>query len=53
MRRANGVALRANARRLLLTHYSTRYADPTPILNEAQAVFPNSILAQDLVEVAV
>lgn len=48
-----GVASEASAGRLLLTHFSSRYADATPLLEEAQAIFPNSILAQDLLEIEV
>ena len=47
------IARDAGARRLLITHYSTRYADVTPLVEEARAVFPDTILAQDLVEVEV
>ena len=47
------IAAEANAGRLLLTHFSSRYADLTPLLDEAQAIFPNSILAQDLLEIEV
>ena len=38
----------ANVKRLLLGHYSARYTDPTPLLQEAVAVFPNSALAREL-----
>ena len=48
-----GVASEASARRLLLTHFSSRYADATPLLEEAQAIFPNSLLAHDLLEIDV
>jgi len=43
----------AGARRLLLTHFSTRFPDPTPLLEEACAIFPNTMLADDLMEVEV
>jgi ribonuclease Z len=43
----------AGARKLLLTHFSTRYADPTPLLEEAQEIFAETMLAQDLVEIEV
>ncbi len=47
------VASEANAKRLLLTHFSSRYPDPTPILDEAQIIFPKALLAQDLLEIDV
>jgi len=46
-------AVEAGARRLLITHFSTRYPDATPLLEEARAVFPETTLAQELAEVAV
>jgi ribonuclease Z len=50
---AASVAREAKAKRLLLTHFSTRYPDVTPLLDEAQAIFPETQTAQDLVEVEV
>jgi ribonuclease Z len=47
------VALEAGARRLLITHFSTRYPDPQPLLAEARAIFPETYLAQELSEVEV
>ena len=43
----------AGARRLLITHFSTRYPDPTVLLEEARAIFPETILAEDLMEIQV
>jgi ribonuclease Z len=43
----------AGARRLLITHFSTRFADPAPLLQEARAIFPDTILAEDLMEIEV
>ena len=43
----------AGARRLLITHFSTRFPDPTPLLQEARAIFPDTLLAEDLVEIEV
>ena len=43
----------AEAARLLLTHFSTRYADATPLVEEARQIFPESLLAYDLMEVEV
>ena len=50
---AASIARDAGARKLLLTHFSSRYPDPSPLLDEARSVFPETYLAQDLVEVEV
>lgn len=42
------VAAEARAGRLLLTHFSSRYGDVTPLVEEARAIFPNSDAAFDL-----
>ena len=47
------IAAEADARRLLITHFSTRYADLTPLYDQARAVFPETLMAQDLVEIEV
>ncbi|QHL86698.1 ribonuclease Z [Nibribacter ruber] len=39
------LALKAQVKRLLIGHFSARYKDLTPLLAEAQAVFPNTNLA--------
>ncbi len=39
------IAKEANVNKLILGHFSTRYYDLSPVLEEAQAVFPNSVLA--------
>ena len=38
---------------LVLTHYSPRYFDGAVVLEEAKPVFPNSILARDLMRIRV
>ena len=43
----------AGARRLLITHFSSRYPDPAPLLREAREIFPDTILAEDLLELEV
>jgi ribonuclease Z len=43
----------AGARRLLITHISTRYPDSTPLLQEARAIFPDTLVAEDLMEIEV
>ena len=47
------IAVEAGARHLLLTHFSSRYGDATPLLEEARSIFPNTSLAQELAEVDV
>lgn len=40
-------ARNVRAKHLLLGHFSARYYDLTPLLLEAQSVFPNTLLAQE------
>lgn len=47
-RQAAEIARDANAQRLLLTHFSARYAEPTPLVTEAREVFPNTDAAEEL-----
>jgi ribonuclease Z len=42
------VALAAGARHLILTHFSTRYREVEPLVEEARAVFANTEAANDL-----
>jgi ribonuclease Z len=44
------VAKEAQARQLVLTHLSPRYPDPSPLLIEAQKIFPATEMAHDLSE---
>jgi ribonuclease Z len=41
------IALKANAKKLLIGHYSARYDDLTPLLNEARSIFPETYLAEE------
>ncbi len=50
---AAGVASKAGAKRLILTHISGRYSDASSLLEEARRVFPKSDVADDLLEVDV
>lgn len=47
-REAAEVAHDADAEKLLLSHFSARYKDPAPLVEEARAVFPNTEAAQEL-----
>ena len=52
-RQAAEMAQRAGARRLLLIHISARYHDPRTLLDEAVQVFPDSEVAEDLMQIQV
>ena len=41
------LALKAHAKQLLLTHISARFKEPEHLLSEAQAIFPNTLIATD------
>ena len=41
------IALKAEVKQLLIGHYSSRYTDVTPLLDEARSVFPNTTAAQE------
>lgn len=45
------VAARAGARRLVLTHFSQRYPDVTPLVAEAAEIFPDVVAAEDLARI--
>lgn len=42
------LAQQAGVSKLLLTHFSARFKDVTPLLDEAMAIFPDTIAASDL-----
>lgn len=44
---AANIAEKANVRRLLLGHFSARYTDIFPLLQEAREIFPNTLAAED------
>jgi len=48
---AAGQAKAANAKRLVLSHISARYPDASLLMEQAKKVFPNSILAEDYLEI--
>ncbi len=41
------IAKMAGVKKLILGHYSTRYKDPTPLLNEAREIFPETYLTSE------
>lgn len=41
------IASKAEVKKLLLGHYSTRYKDPTPLLHEAKVVFKETYLSKE------
>ncbi len=47
------IARDANARRLLVTHFSSRFPDVRPLLEEARSIFPETYAAEDLMELEV
>ena len=52
-RQAAETARAAGARNLLITHFSSRYPDVTPLLEEARSVFARTLVAEDLMVVEV
>src|SRR5207249_1451054 len=46
-RQAGILARQANVKRLIIGHFSSRYKDLYPLLEEAKAEFPNTTLAQE------
>lgn len=47
-KQAAQIAKEAGAKMLILTHFSARYQDLNPFLQEARAIFPNTQVAEDL-----
>ena len=41
------IAFKANAKKLVIGHFSSRYKDVTPLLEEAKKVFPETYEAID------
>ena len=41
------IALAANAGKLVIGHFSSRYRDVSPLVNEAKGIFPNTEAAED------
>lgn len=47
-RQAGEIALKANVKKLIIGHYSARYNNQNELLQEAKAVFENTVLGEDL-----
>lgn len=47
------IARAANARLLVLFHISPRHEDASPLLEQARRIFPNTIIAEDLMELEI
>ena len=41
------IAKDAHVKQLAIGHYSIRYDDETPLLAEAQSIFPNTVASQE------
>lgn len=50
-REAASIASQSNVKKLYLTHFSQRYKDVTPLQEDAQMVFPETIAAEDLMKI--
>jgi len=47
-KQAAEIAKEAGAQQLILTHFSARYQDLDEFAKEAKAIFPNTLIAEDL-----
>jgi len=47
------LAHQADIKKLILTHFSPRYSDPERLPSECQSIFPNVVIARDLMEIQV
>jgi ribonuclease Z len=45
------IAKRSNVKKLVLTHISSRYPNPSQLLEEAHPIFPETIIAKDFMEI--
>jgi ribonuclease Z len=50
---AADIAKRAGVRQLVLIHISPRYKDDSVLLEQARKIFPNTVVAKDLMEIEV
>jgi ribonuclease Z len=47
------IALKANAKKLILGHFSARYKDENQLIEEAKKIFPGTIAAEDGLEIVI
>ena len=47
------IALKSNAKKLVIGHFSARYEDNLPLLTEVREYFPNTIAAEDGLKIEV
>lgn len=52
-KQAASLAKAANAKKLVIGHFSSRYRDTTPLEKEAKSIFLNTIIAQEGLEIEV
>jgi len=50
---AANLALKANVKKLVIGHFSSRYKKEINFLNEAASIFPNTLLAEDGIEIEI
>jgi len=50
-KQAAEVAVKANAHKLVLGHFSSRYEDASKHLEEAKTIFENTLAAEDGIEI--
>ena len=47
-RQAAEIARKAQVKKLIIGHFSARYANKTVLLNQAKEIFENTFLAEDM-----
>jgi ribonuclease Z len=47
------MALKSNAKKLIIGHFSARYKDITPLIEQAQKIFPNTEAAEEGMEIII
>ncbi|MFT4309518.1 MAG: ribonuclease Z [Candidatus Woesearchaeota archaeon] len=52
-RQAGMLAMKANTKKLVLTHFSQRYKNINPLLEQAKEAFPETIAAEDFMKIKI